>query len=536
MNPTGSKLLYSTYIGGTGDDEALAIAIDSAGNAYVGGYTLSGDFPTTPGAFQTVWGGVDFQNAFFNLGDGFLLKLNPTGTGLVYSTLVGGSGDEWISALTIDTAGNVYATGSTSSPNFPVTPGAFQAAYKGPITLPLTIDQLIGDAFALKLNPTGTSLIFSTYLGGALDDCGLGIALDAAGNVIIGGFSNSGDFPVTANALQSTSGGPYPLQRPMRNSTGDGFLVELSPAGAETYGTYLGGNEDDAIMGIAINQGTVYLAGATGSMNFPVLHAAQPTRGGTATDLPNRWDGFVAAISGFAQTPAITAVLNVSGGAPVISQNTWIEIMGHGLAPDTRAWGSADFVGGQMPTQLDGVSVTVNGKPAFVEYISPTQVNVLTPIDSVSGTVQVRLQNGSVVANLPVQVQPYAPGFFQFGAGPYVAATHADGAYLGPASLYPGVTTPAKPNEVIVLYADGFGQTTPAIVNGSEVQSGTLPANPTIKIGGSTAQVQFAGVISPGLYQFNVMVPGNLPDGDAPVSADYNGFSTQSGALITIQH
>ena len=124
--------------------------------------------------------------------------------------------------------------------------------------------------------------------------------------------------------------------------------------------------------------------------------------------------------------------------------------------------------------------------------------------------------------------------FFTFGGASYVAATHADGSYLGPTTLYPGATTPAKPGETIVLYANGFGAVNPAVTAGSLTQSGNLSKLPSIQIGSVAATVQFAGVISPGLFQFNVVVPASLADGDQPITATSNGLSTQSGALLTV--
>jgi len=124
-----------------------------------------------------------------------------------------------------------------------------------------------------------------------------------------------------------------------------------------------------------------------------------------------------------------------------------------------------------------------------------------------------------------------------FNGGPYIAAMHANGTLLGPVSLYPGSTTPAEPGETIVLYANGFGQTSAPVLSGSILQSGTLsPSLPVVKIGGITARVQFAGLVSPGEFQFTVVVPGGTPDGDQPVVASYNGLTTQSSTLITIQH
>ena len=199
----------------------------------------------------------------------------------------------------------------------------------------------------------------------------------------------------------------------------------------------------------------------------------------------------------WAQTPILTLVANAEGENPTIAPNTWVEIKGSNLskAGDSRIWQTGDFAKNQLPTALDGVSVTVNGKSAYVYYISPTQVNILTPPDAMQGSVDVVLtNNGSSSVAYLAQAQPISPSFFVFNGGPYIAATHVDGALLGPTSLYPGSTTPAKPGETVVLYANGFGPTSTPVVSGSEMQAGTLSPLPVITIGGISAH----GARSPG--------------------------------------
>ena len=159
----------------------------------------------------------------------------------------------------------------------------------------------------------------------------------------------------------------------------------------------------------------------------------------------------------------ITLTANAEGDTPLIAPNTWVEIKGMNLAPagDSRIWQDTDFVNSQMPAHLDGVSATVNGKSAFVYYISPTQVNILTPPDALQGQAPVALTNaGTASVSVNVAALPLSPSFFVFNGGPYVAAEHAGGSFLGPTSLYAGLTTPAKPGETVVLYANGFGPTT----------------------------------------------------------------------------
>jgi uncharacterized protein (TIGR03437 family) len=234
---------------------------------------------------------------------------------------------------------------------------------------------------------------------------------------------------------------------------------------------------------------------------------------------------------------AIALVANAANENASIAPNTWVEIKGSNLAPagDSRSWQSSDFVNNQMPTVLDGVSVTVNGKSAYVYYISPSQVNVLTPPDSLPAAAVVQVSiNGLSSPSFTVPARAISPSFFVFNGGPYVAATHVNGNYLGPAALYPGTTTPAKPGEIVVLYANGFGPTSTPVVSGSSSQSGTLSPLPIITIGGNAAMVQFAGLVAPGEFQFNVVIPANASGGDNTLTATYQGFTTPTVSLITI--
>jgi uncharacterized protein (TIGR03437 family) len=245
------------------------------------------------------------------------------------------------------------------------------------------------------------------------------------------------------------------------------------------------------------------------------------------------------ASTGSTPLPVITLVANAESNAAVIAPNTWTAIYGSNLAPagDSRSWQGFDFFFSQLPPELDGVSVTVNGKAAYVFFVSPAQVNILTPPDPILGPVQVKLTRDGVTSKpASVQAQALSLSFFVFGGGPYVAARHADFSLLGPVTLYPTQTTPAKPGEVVLLYANGFGPTSQTIISGSLSQGGTLSPLPVIKIGGITAEVQFAGLVFPGQYQFNVVVPSTVGDGDQPLTVTYGGSSTPTGILITIQH
>jgi uncharacterized protein (TIGR03437 family) len=243
--------------------------------------------------------------------------------------------------------------------------------------------------------------------------------------------------------------------------------------------------------------------------------------------------------------PAITSngVVNAAALSGAIAPGTWVSIFGSSLATTTRPWATADFVGGKLPTALDGVNVTINGKAAAVAFVSPTQINVLAPDDTSTGlaAVQVNGPAGSSNSALVLQ-QTIAPALFQFRANTtvYVAGTHADGSLLAGAALVQQGTpgTPAKPGETIVVYGTGFGTTQPAISATALVPSPLLLANPQdlrVRIGGLDCAIAFAGLISPGLYQFNVVVP-QIADGDQTIVAELRGLLTRADLLLTVQH
>ncbi|HUO05567.1 MAG TPA: SBBP repeat-containing protein, partial [Candidatus Binataceae bacterium] len=269
LNATGTALSYSTYLGGSGSqaslmqsgnfcDSGYGVAVDSAGDAYVAGVTCSSDFPTTAGAVQTI------NNAVANVGsNAFVTKLNATATGLDYSTYLGGNYFEDAGGIAIDSSGAAYVTGQSGSADFPTTAGAFQTAYGGDY-----------DAFVTKLSATGSSLIYSTYLGGAGNDTGNSIAIDSAGSAYVTGQSGSSDFPTTAGAVQNTL-----------NGARDAFVTKLTAdASAVAYSTYLGGSTDESGDGIAIDStGSAYVAGQSNSFDFPVTPGAfQSTLNGTS--------------------------------------------------------------------------------------------------------------------------------------------------------------------------------------------------------------------------------------------------------------
>ena len=235
-------------------------------------------------------------------------------------------------------------------------------------------------------------------------------------------------------------------------------------------------------------------------------------------------------------TPLISGIVSDASFTPggAVTSGSWVAIFGTELAPvgDARKWVEATEINdGVLPTTLDGTSVTVNGKPAVVEYISPSQVNIQPPDDTIVGPVQVvvKTSNGSSYP-FTVDYANVAPGLFP-AAPPYIVAQHSDNSYVSSVS-------PAKPGEVVILWGTGFGPASPAVPSG-EVFSGSSPLTnqTTVTIGGQNASVDFAGVVGAGLVQINVHIPAGLPDGDAAVVANVAGESTQtSNNMISIHN
>ncbi|HEY4087030.1 MAG TPA: hypothetical protein VGM43_13875 [Bryobacteraceae bacterium] len=261
----------------------------------------------------------------------------------------------------------------------------------------------------------------------------------------------------------------------------------------------------------------------------------------------------VSVSAGGGNTPVIASAAAAYGTG--VSQNTWIAIRGTNLAPAGTPVGGAlwsnapSFANGLMPDSLNGVSVKVNGKTAYVYFYcaastapgsvctSQDQINALTPLDATTGPVDVVVSNGSATsAAFKVTETQVTPSLFQWdGSKPYVTATHADYRILGPTSLFTGFSTPASVGETVVLWTSGFGLPKDTLVPGSNTQSSPLPVLPTCQINNASATVTYAGVVSPGLYQLNVVIPNGATDGDNPIQCTYQGVNTQGGLKITVK-
>jgi uncharacterized protein (TIGR03118 family) len=225
--------------------------------------------------------------------------------------------------------------------------------------------------------------------------------------------------------------------------------------------------------------------------------------------------------------PSFTGAGVVNGASfqPSLAPGTWASVLGGGLAFSSRSWAVTDLSGGNLPTVIDGVSVSVNGTPASLSYISPSQVDFLIPASIPAGAAQIQvINNGQVSATASVNLTALAPGLFWLTGNKYVVSTHANGTVTGPTTLISGVTTPVRPGETIALYGTGFAITAPGV---------GAAALPSVTIGGIPATVTFAGLIDPGISQINVVVP-SLPTGDAAVVATAGGQS-QANAFLSIQ-
>src|SRR5438093_173035 len=260
LNPSGTAPVYSTFLGGSNNDRGFAIAVDGAGDAYVAGYTNSSDFPTTPGALRTSFasGGME----------GFVTKLNPAGNALLYSTFLGGTADDRIYAIALDANGDAFVTGRTKSPDFPVTAGAFDPTFQNTICGPV----LCAHGFVSKLDANGSTMVYSSYLGGRSSHPGLGIAADSSGDAYVAGYTNSSDFPLTPGA----DGTAFHAGACGTFTCSEGFVAKVNTAGsALAYSTFLGGSKTDIAHEVAIGPGgTAYITGETNSTDFPVTPGA----------------------------------------------------------------------------------------------------------------------------------------------------------------------------------------------------------------------------------------------------------------------
>ncbi|PWU01971.1 MAG: hypothetical protein C5B51_21810 [Terriglobia bacterium] len=609
----GKTLSYSTLVGGTGGDLPAAIQIDSSGNAFVVGHTDSKDFPTTAGALQTVHNGGSKDKT-----DAFLYKLNSQGSQLIYSTLLGGSDDDYGIGLSLDTSGNAYVAGATYSTNFPVSKGVLQAALLG-----------LNDGFVAKINPSGSALVFCTLLGGTRSDIATGIFTDRAGNMYVTGSTASSSFPVLAPFQAGWAGGA------------DGFAIELDPAATKVLqGSLIGGSGDENVQAAAMDgEGNIYLLGDTASPNFPVTRGAAQTRYGGGS-----MDAFVAKVSfsdaslalsvspdkltfqGTVNSAIANQALSVTsvGGAlvgwkaDVTTGSAWlgvtpksslgsgniiVSVNASGLStgaytgsiifanqmtgaqvtiPVTLTLAAPPPAGGQITTAgvLNGAgyqagplapgeiitifgtgigpltpsnfSVTADGTLANVladtrvwfdnvaaplVYVSASQMSAIVPY-AVSGqtSTQLQVEYKSAKSNaLALAVAPCAPAIFtadSSGSG-QAAVNNQDGTSNSK-------DNPAERNSVITFFGTGEGQTDPAGVDGKLARGNyPKPVLPySLQIGGATAEVLYFGAAPDavaGLFQANARIPDGAPSGNQPLIMRIGNCISREGVTVAVK-
>jgi len=521
LNGSGTGLLYSTLIP---DMSPLALAIDAAGSAYVGGFASAG-FRTTDGAFEATARNPSQPYS------GAVLKLKSDGSALLWSTFLCGTvplgnGDSPAS-IAVDGSGNVAVAGFTAASDFPVTPGALEV--KPPASK---------STYLSVLNPTGSALVFSTYLSDC-DNRNPTVRFDPRGGIYV--LGEYGRFPVTGEAFQPTAGGPFlahfsstgillyatylPIQSasggedmdldsagnlyvvgaggPGLLTTGGAFqaasagavncyIMKFTPDGQLLGATYLGGSSSDEAAAIAaVGDGSVVVAGITTSSDFPGA-------GTLAANAPGY--GFVTSIF-----PAVTLQNAASFSSGSIAPGEIVAIRAYGIGP--AAGQIAKQAGDEsLPVSLAGVTVTFGGVPAPLVYAQDQQINVQVPWEIARRTsVAVQISYQGTVGAVPVPVAAAAPGVFYIN--------NSDGSKNSTAN-------PARSGDFVTLYGTGGGLTDPVGITGAVWPVGAaypvLREGVTVTVGGASATVLYAGA-SPlnetGVFQINVMLPGNLPAG-----------------------
>ncbi len=631
LDAAGASLVFSTYIGGSGQDMVKSLVVDAQGNSYVGGASNSPNLPVTPGAFQTALHGSGSQ-------DSFVAKFSSQGT-LVYCTYIGGSLRDWIWGMAVDSSGNAIVTGGTFSKDYPVTSGALQGTFQGSGAVGQPDDIFFGDAFVTKLNATGTALVYSTYLGGSGDEVGTAVAVDASGNAFVTGFTLSMQFPKSADALQPTmagfggQGGTGLQEDGSGNiNTGDAFLTKLSPTGALMYSSYYGSTQDDAAMAIALDPaGAAYIAGGTLSASLHTTAGAPQTAFGGTGQLFPRGDGFVTKFDFGGTLPAAPASLSFVTGLPTTgAAGSAIKITAQvfdssskgvagvtvnfsatngtlnpasavsdasGQASTTVTLGTAgtaavvtatvanlapkaltisvlsavpvpaisgvlngasflnkhapgewitffgtNFIGTEadagvvpFPTTLGGVTVKVNGVAIPLYLVLPGQINAQLPYETPVGNATATVQNAAgVSAVFSFAVQPTAPGIFLFGNNRAVAQNVAPD---GTVTLNTG-DNPVPAGDLLIVYMNGQGAVDNPVPTGNIAPLDKLSrplATYSATIGGEPATVSFMG-LTPGqiaLLQANIQVPRDLQPGDYTVLVKI-GNDTSNGPTISV--
>ncbi|HKW99823.1 MAG TPA: SBBP repeat-containing protein [Bryobacteraceae bacterium] len=589
IDPTGTRLIYLTYLGGEQEDWVGGISVDAEGNAYITGATGSLTFPVTAGAWQTTVGNHQFN--------GFLTKLKPDGSGLVYSTFIpGGQGSQ----TAVDAAGNVFVVGTAYDADFPTTAGAFQTK------------RIVGheDVFVLKLNAAGSGLVYSTLIGGTFTDVGRALAIDASGNAYVGGYTAS--IPAYAG-LAGSSFKPFPTTPGAVNRPGfgaDAFIAKVNPSGtALVYSTVFGGHENDEVGGLTIgSDGAAYFGGSTGSADFPATPDAFGTRPGLGfagklsadgshllystylpgagspvsvdaagnavitgmtynSNLPTTTNallpcfpayttgdysaksfvielnalGTAALYSSFVKQnivatdgsgrlylasdtaildqfdifapaePGIRCIVNAASfRGQAIAPGEIVSLFGANIGPKQAAGAVVDS-SGKIATNLNNTRVLIGGIAAPLLYVSEHQINAVVPF-GVSGLTNTTVQVETKGQSLPPFVETVTdadPGIFTLDGSGHgqAAALNEDGTVNSPAH-------PAAQGSVVSLFVTGMGVMQPVPADGfipaQPFAKPVLPVKVQFAAGPPTTDFAYIGDaprLVEGAVQINIRVP-----------------------------
>jgi uncharacterized protein (TIGR03437 family) len=541
LNSAGSGLIFSTYYGGSNDDFLFGVTTDLTGNIYTAGLTNSTDFPVSVNAFQKTLKGSS------NL---TVTKLNSVGSSAAYSTYVGGTGNDSAASIVVDTAGNAYVTGATTSPDFPITAGAFQSIQKASTTSPF-------DAFALKLNPTGQALVYSTFLNGTGDERGTALAVDISGNLYIAGRTTSANFPTTPGSFQT-----------VYSSTQDGFVTKLNPTGtAPIYSTFVGGNGLDVIASMKLdNAGQVYFGGATTSRDFPMVSPVQPVPGGGVDGFFGQLNAAGSALLlstyfGGRGTDEINAIAVDSAGSIIIGGDTSSRDLAALSNSNQRNFGGGALDGFLFKYDFSVPRASLTISPAKLDFagvvsgVASTQTFAITAdnpsavwtIDvSSAGWLSASPANGSGSATITVAANPGSLAIGTY-SGTVTVVTRATGArtslpvtltltnqggglvppdaVVNAASFLQG---PVSPGEIITVFGSNIG---PEQLTGLQ-----LTASGSVSTTLADVRVFFDGVLSPLIYvsagQLSAIVPYKVAFKTTTLmQVEYKGIRSNPTAL-----
>ncbi len=600
LAPTGSSLVWSTFLGGTQDDAGMAIVLDSGLNAIVGGFANSTDFPVTSNAQQPAFGGNGPSGFTDPTGDAFVAKVSADGTTFQYVSYYGGNSSDAITSVALNASGQVIvaAMGATTSTNLPHTSGAAQPAFGGNGA---TETEALGDAFMAIFSGIATTAATSTITGVSNDASftsalapgstaavfGANLPTTTAAGAMVGGQLAQAEF---ASATQwiivipnNATLGPSTVQV----GSSAPFSVTLSQYAPALFTLTAGSTivaAVDAQTSSAITGATPALPGETveifatglGATNASGQTAVLPTVTLGGIVITPTFAGLSSTGAGLYQVnlqipatiaagtpsvvlsiggqnsqsltlpigtltgPVITAVVNGASFLSGLSANTWGTIYGAKLSSVTDTWNNY-IVNGTLPTKFDGVSVSVGGQPAYLEYIDSNLnlINFVAP-NVAPGPVQVTVTNSSgTSASFTVNATQYAPAFFEWPNSQVVATRTDYSLAVAPGTFGGASTVAAKPGDVLVLWGTGFGPTTPAAPLGVEVPSTTFyySASPvTVTINNVNAPVSYA-LLAPGfaaLYQIAITVPTSIPNGTWPIVASVGGVQSTNTVMLVV--